>query len=279
MRKTLHGLVLRGTLLLGVPATHANDASLSAGTHYSVGTYGSRTRTAIGTLPLAVSYRARRWTFAVTVPYLRVRGAGNVIPGTGPVDNRNLLARGVGDLLGDGSTAGARPGAGSTAARTTAAGWGDMVASAGYDLLAGNDRDAGLTLSGTVKFATADVHRGLGTGRNDYALALDGYKRVGRWTPFGGIGWTDYDSSPSLRLRNGMRANAGLDYRLARRDNVGVSYAFRQPIAAGGAAQNEVGAYWTHAFSDRFRLQGEALGGLTRGSPDWGVGTSVSYAF
>jgi hypothetical protein len=154
-----------------------------------------------------------------------------------------------------------------------------VVASAGYTLVASADRSFGLALTGKIKFATANANQGLGTGRNDYGLSLDSYKILGRWTPFGGIGWTDYGSSPTIRLKHAVSANAGLDYRIESRDNVGVSYDVRQPIVAGGAAQSELTAYWAHRFGDRLRLQGEALGGTTRGSPDWGVGTSIHYAF
>ena len=276
MRKHMNWMVLSGALLCGMPAAHAgNGFSVGAGTNYSVGNYGTSTATDIWSTPFAASYQAKRWTFAVTVPYVRVSGSGNVIPGTGPVDKRDLLGGGLGGLLGDGSAANADV----SRTRTSAAGLGDVVASAGYGLLANDDHSAGLALTGKIKFATADARKGLGTGRNDYGLSLDGYKTWGQWTPFGGIGWTDYGSSRSIRLRSGANANAGLDYRLQSRDNVGVSYNFRQRIVAGGAAQGEITTYWSHRFSDRFRLQGEALAGMTRGSPDWGVGTSVDYAF
>jgi hypothetical protein len=276
MRKSVNWIVLGGALLIGMPTAHAgNGFSVGAGTRYSTGAYGTDTTTDIWSTPFAASYQAKRWTFAVTVPYLRVTGSGNVIPGTGPVGNRDLLGRGLGGLLGDGSAANA----GASRTRTSAAGLGDVVASAGYGLLANDDHSAWLALTGKVKFATANTRKGLGTGRNDYGLSLDGYKTWGRWTPFGGVGWTRYGSSRAIRLRSGVSADAGLDYRIESGDNVGVSYTFRQRIAAGGAAQSEITTYWNHNFSDRFRLQGEALGGMTRGSPDWGIGTSVDYTF
>ncbi len=102
---------------------------------------------------------------------------------------------------------------------------------------------------------------------------------LGKWTPFGGVGWTNYGSSPYIKLDNGVQANAGMDYRVAGSDNVGVAYNYRQRIATRGAAQSEVTAYWAHKFNDRLRLQGQATGGMSNGSPDWGVGTSVNYAF
>jgi hypothetical protein len=276
MRKIRLWMVLGVALLSGLPPAQATDGfSIGAGANYRVGNYGTDVRTGIWSAAFAASYQTRRWTIAVTVPYLRVRGAGNVLPGTGPVDNSNPLGRGLGALLGGGS---ASP-KGHATTRTSASGLGDVVASAGYTLVSSADRSFGLALTGKLKFATASVNQGLGTGRNDYGLSLDSYKTLGRWTPFGGIGWTDYGSSRTIRLKHAVSANAGLDYRIESRDNVGLSYNVRQPIVAGGAAQSELTAYWAHRFGDKLRLQGEALGGTTRGSPDWGLGTSLNYAF
>ena len=88
-----------------------------------------------------------------------------------------------------------------------------------------------------------------------------------------------YGSSRYIRLRDGFDANAGANYRVASRDSVGMYYAYRQRIAAGGAAQGQLTAYWNHRFSDRVRLQGYALGGTTSGSPDWGAGASLKYTY
>ena len=277
MRKHMNWMVIGGALLIGVPAAHAADGfSIGTGANYSRGTYGTDVTTEIWSAPFTATYQSDRWTFGLSIPYLHVRGSGNVIPGTGPVDNSNPLGRGLDQLLGgNGSPAG-----GSTApTRSSASGAGDVVASAGYRLLASADRSFGLVVTGKIKFGTADANKGLGTGANDYAVSLDTYKSVGRWTPFGGVGWTNYGSSRYIKLDNGIHANAGIDYRVAGSDNVGVDYNYRQRIAAGAAAQSEVTAYWAHKFNDRLRLQGQASGGMTNGSPDWGVGTAVNYTF
>ena len=191
------------------------------------------------------------------------------------MDNTNPLGRGLDQLLGGVSPTGGNP----SHNRGSASGAGDVVASAGYRLFSSDDRSFGLVVTGKVKFGTADVNKGLGTGEDDYGVSLDTYKILGKWTPFGGVGWTDHGSSPYIKLDHGIHANAGIDYRAAGSDNVGVAYNYRQRIAAGGAIQSEVTAYWAHKFNDRLRLQGQATGGMTNGSPDWGVGTSVNYTF
>lgn len=276
MSKRIHWIVLGGLLLASVSTAYATDGySLTTGATYSSGNYGSSITTDIWSAPFTAGYQAGRWTLKLTVPYVSVHGSGDVIPGTGLVDNNNPLGRGLGDLLGGGAT----PGATQQPSSTSASGLGDVVASAGYTLFYSDDRTAAITLTGKVKFGTADVNKGLGTGQNDYGVSVDGYKTFGQWTPFGGVGWMNYGSSPYIRLDNGMNANTGVDYRLESSDSIGVYYNYRQPIAVGGASQGEVTAYWNHKIHDSFRLQTYALGGTTKGSPDWGGGASISYGF
>ena len=279
MRKTTNWMVLGSLLLVGVSAAHATDRfSLSTGANYSSGKYGTSTTTDIWSVPFTAEYQSDRWTFKLIVPYVSITGAGNVIPGTGPVRNSNPLGRGLGHLLGGNPNP--APGTTSTtSARTSASGLGDVVASAGYTVLTSADRSFALDLTGKVKFGTADANKGLGTGQNDYGLALDTYKVLGRWTPFGGVGWTKYGSSQYIRLKNGFDANAGVNYRVATTDNVGVYYYYRQRIAVGGASQSELTAYLNHDFGNHVRLQGYALGGMANGSPDWGAGASIKYTF
>ena len=277
MRKTTNWMVLGSLLLVGVSGAHAADRfSISTGANDSSGKYGTATTTDIWSVPFTAEYQSDRWTFKLIVPYVSIRGAGNVIPGTGPVKNGNPFGRGLGRLLGGNGNPGSTS---TTTASTSASGLGDVVASAGYTVFTSADRSFGLDLTGKVKFGTADANKGLGTGQNDYGVAVDTYKVLGRWTPFGGVGWMKYGSSQYIRLKNGFDANAGVNYRVAASDNVGMYYYYRQRIAVGGASQSELTAYWNHNFSDRFRLQGYALGGMANGSPDWGAGASIKYTF
>lgn len=279
MRKNMNWMVLSGLLLIGVPGAHATDRfSIGTGANDSSGTYGTSTSTEIWSVPFTAEYKTDRWTFKLTVPYIGLHGSGNVIPGTGPVNNGNPLGRGLGNSVGGGSTP--APGSTSTTSATrSVSGMGDVVASAGYTLVTSADRSFGLDLTGKVKFGTADANKGLGTGQNDYGLALDTYKVLGRWTPFGGVGWMNYGSSSYIKLKNGMNANVGMDYKVGGNDNIGAYYYYRQRIAVGGAPQSELAAYWNHRFSDSFRLQGYALGGMANGSPDYGAGASIKYTF
>jgi hypothetical protein len=276
MRNPQHWMIVGGLLLIGAPAAHAATTddgrfSLSAGADYSSGKYGTDTTTDIWSVPVAAAYQTDRWTFKLTVPYINISGAGNVIPGVGKVNNDNPRGRGRGN--GGGTT----PAPGT--ASGSASGLGDITASAGYELFGSADRTFGLDLTGKVKFATADENKGLGTGKNDYGLALDTYKVSGAWTAFGGVGWMKYGSSQYIQLKNGFNANIGADYKLSASDNVGAYYYYRERIADTGASQSEITGYWNHKFNDSLRVQAYALAGFADGSPDYGVGASLKYTF
>jgi hypothetical protein len=277
MRNPQHWMIVGGLLLIGAPVAHAATTdsgrfSLSAGADYSSGKYGTDTTTDIWSVPVAAAYQTDRWTFKLTVPYINISGAGNVIPGVGKVNNGNPKGRGRGN--GGGTTP--APG---TAASGSASGLGDITASAGYELFGSADRTFGLDLTGKVKFGTADENKGLGTGKNDYGLSLDTYKVSGDWTAFGGVGWMKYGSSQYIQLKNGFNANIGADYKLGASDNIGAYYYYRERIADTGASQSELTAYWNHKFNDSLRVQAYALAGFADGSPDYGVGASLKYSF
>ena len=271
MRSTHCAMAL--ALLLGATVAHADDGrfSVGAGVDYSTGKYGTDTTTDIWSVPVTAGWQNDDWTLKLTVPYIGISGSNNVIPGAGAVQNGNPRGRGRGR--------GGNGGGGTTSDTGSASGLGDIVASVGYELFSSADHSAGLDLTGKVKFGTADADEGLGTGKNDYGLALDAYKASGAWTVFGGAGWMKYGSSQYIRLQNGFNANLGAGYKLGGSDDVGAYYYYRERIADGGAAQSEVTVYWNHRVGDNWRLQSYVLGGLADGSPDWGVGATVKYLF
>ncbi|WP_329742115.1 transporter [Dyella sp. A6] len=278
MRNQHYWVAVGGLLLIGAPAAHAADNgqfSLSTGANYTSGKYGTDTTTDIWSVPFTAEYQNDRWTMKLTVPYISISGAGNVIPGVGQVVNSNPHGRGRGlghtVVTGGGTT--------TTTTSGSASGLGDVVASAGYEVYHSADHSFGLDLTGKIKFGTADENKGLGTGKDDYGLSVDTYKVMGDWTAFGGVGWMKYGSSQYIRLKNGANANVGMDYRFSRNDDFGAYYYYRQKIASNGGPQSELTAYWNHRLGGGWRLQSYVLGGFANGSPDYGVGASVKYSF
>jgi len=278
-KKLLVSMVAASTLGLYVQCAWAGDpgrATVSAGFDYSTGNYGTPFDTQIWDVPLSAGYEADRWSVKVTVPWINISGASNVIPGIGRVLNVNPHARGHGLGLGVGVGGSAPP---PTVTEGSASGLGDIVAQATYGLVRDDTARFGLDLTGKVKFGTASADKGLGTGRNDYGVNLDAYKGLAAWTVFGGAGFMKYGSSQYIVLHNGWNANLGAGYKLDDANDIGAYFYYREKISDSGYAQRELSGYWNHRFGNAWRLQGYVLGGFSDGSPDWGVGGSLRYAF
>ena len=275
-RKQLLVCMIAGSVLgLGTQMARADDpghATVGAGFDYTSGSYGTPFSTDIWDVPFSAGYQGDRWSVKLTVPWVRISGANDVIPGIGRVKNSNPHGRGHGK----GNTGPVPP---VTETTGSASGLGDIVAQATYGLVRNDAANFGLDLTGKIKFGTASADKGLGTGQNDYGVNLDAYKGLGAWTVFGGAGYMKYGSSQYIVLHNGWNANFGAGYKLDASNDIGAYFYFRQKISDSGYAERELTGYWNHHFGNAWRLQAYVLGGFSDGSPDWGVGGSMSYAF
>lgn len=270
----LRGLLALGLLAFAASAAHAADDSkfiVSAGADYTTGKYGTDTSTDIWDVPFGFGYTTGPWSFKLTVPYISISGANNVIPGIGQVQNTNPQGRGRGR--------GGVPTPPATVTTGSASGLGDVVAQATLQAYTNDAAQFGVDVTGKVKFGTADENKGLGTGKNDYGVNVDLYKGFGAWTVFGGVGYTKYGSSDFIPLHNGWNANVGTGYKLSDADSVGVYYYYREKISDAGFQQSEATAYWNHHIGNAWNVQAYVLAGFADGSPDWGGGATVKYTF
>jgi hypothetical protein len=241
------------------PAAAADDGTLriGSGLDYSSGKYGGSEKTTILAIPVSARYDRDRWTLKASIPWLEIKGSGRVIPDIGAVD----------------------PNATTTAPGTRSSGWGDLVTSVVYNAYYDPASKLGLDVTAKVKWAVADVNKGLSTGENDYTALVDLYKTIDRLTLFGGVGYANLGSSDTFQLRNVWSLNLGGSYKLDDRDSAGLSFDARQRVAATAFPQRELTAFWLHKFEKNWRTQLYLLKGLANGSPDWGGGLSVGYSF
>ncbi|HJR11106.1 MAG TPA: transporter [Rhodanobacteraceae bacterium] len=268
-------LLLMGMSVQVARADDPGHVTASVGADYSAGKYGTPFETDIWDVPLSVGYQADRWSVKLTVPFISISGANNVIPGIGRVLNLNPHARGHGLGLGVGVGGTGAP----TVTSGSASGLGDVVAQASYGLVRDDAANFGLDVTGKIKFGTADENKGLGTGKNDYGLGLGGYKGFGAWTLFADAGYTKYGSSTYIPLHGGWNGDLGAGYKLDGANTIGAYYYYREKISDSGYQLSEGTAYWDHKFGDSLRLQAYALAGFSNGSPDWGAGANVRYSF
>lgn len=263
-------------LLLATPlvvfAQNDDPFDVGVGVDFSSGDYGTGIDTDILSVPVSLGYSDGPLSFKLTVPYVRVSGASNVIPVVGSLTNLNPVGRGRG-------RGAAMPPPPDEPTSGTASGLGDIVFAATYALYSNTQTGFGLDLTGKVKFGTADEDEGLGTGQEDYSALLDAYQQFGDWTVFGGVGYTTFGDSAFIRLRDAWSANAGTAYRLASGDTLGLIYDYRERISAAGEARREATGYYSLRLSDTTRLQSYAVAGFSDGSPDWGLGLSLKYRF
>ena len=260
--------------LAAAGTTHAAEARWGIGVDYSSGDYGSDVTTEVLSIPLTAQLDSGNWSLRASLPWIRVSGDANVVPGVGLVDNLNPAGRGrgPGGLL----PGGPGPGAGDAPTEGSASGIGDLNLKALYSVPTGTA--LGLDLGVTAKIATADEDKGLGTGENDYGVSADLYRDFNGTTVFGGVGYTWLGDSPYIDTDAVASANIGLA-RAVGNGRLGAMVDHRDAAADGFDDRRELIGFYTLGTAAGSRVQFYASSGLTDGSPDWGAGVSFSSGF
>lgn len=258
-------------LLLLAGAAHAEDGfNLGIGADYSSGDYGSQTTTRIFSVPVTAKVTTGAWTFKASLPWMRVDGDPNVVPGLGSVTNLNPLGRG----RGRGNTGG-----GTTPTATQSgseSGIGDLRLAATYSVDTGGP--LGIDLTANAKIATADEDKGLGTGANDYGVAVDLYRDFDGTLLFGGVGYTALGDSDFIDVDSVLNANVGTSWQVGS-GSLGAMYDWRAAVSDGADDRSELTGFYSFPTGERSKMQVYAVKGLSDGSPDWGAGLSLSTSF
>jgi hypothetical protein len=255
---------LAAALLLATGAAGAEEQddsylTMMVGYESSTGKYGTTSTTEIVTVPVSALYESGRWMMKLTVPYLQVTGDGTVLASGGGRGRRATTTTTT------------------TTTRTTNSGLGDVVALLAYNVYAAEKVDAGIDLATRVKFGTAN--KTLGTGKNDYAVQLYGYRAFGDLTPSLTYGYEMLGSTAEVPLNNVYYGNAGLDYRFGELSNGGLEYRYVQKASATAAEQRELLLYLNREIGRDTFLRGYLLKGYANGSPDSGFGLVLSAVY
>jgi hypothetical protein len=259
-------------MTLPAAAAHAADGwTFGAGGDYSTGDYGSDTTTTIWSVPFSARYTSGAWTFKATLPWLRVDGDVNVLPGLGNVGNSNPNGRGKG--RGNGGAPQPTP---EPTDAGSASGLGDLRVAATYAFDTGTP--LGIDLTANVKIATADEDKGLGTGANDYGLLLDLYRDLDGTTVFGGVGYQILGDTDYVETKDVFGANVGAQHAWGP-GTFGVVYDWRGAASHTADPRSELTGFYSVRSSDATKWQFYATKGLSDGSPEWGGGIFVTHAF
>jgi hypothetical protein len=257
---------LAAALLLAAPArsqevvvpegSEERPLRASIGASFTTGDYGQDDDTDILYVPFALRYEADPVVLRLTVPYIRIRGPGDVVGGT---EGAVIVGSGAGG-------------------RETNDGLGDVVASATYVLYPSNELPV-FELTGKVKFPTADEDEGLGTGEYDFTVELDASKAFGRLTPFATLGYRFLGDPPGADLDDVLFASLGLGVEVSPRFDAGLVYDWSQTASGGVEDAHELVPYLVWKLAERVRLNAYGIAGLSEGAADWGGGLSLGVDF
>jgi hypothetical protein len=246
-------LLLGGLILsAGVTAAATGDdprLSIAAGAEYTTGTYGGDADIEDFYVPVKATVDFRRLSFRLTMPYLSVRAPeGTVITGPGgePIP-------GTGDIV-------------------TNSGIGDVTGSVTvYDVIRNRRLGFAMDVTGKVKFGTADVDKGLGTGENDLTVQTDFLKFTDSITWIGSIGYKFRGQPPGATLDDTLLASAGGIYNLGDDTRAGMFFDYRESSIGADAAQ-ELSLFVSNRISKEWKLQAYVFKGFTDSGADWGGG-------
>lgn len=271
-RFRMNALCLASVVVAAPAVAMADGLRAEIGVDYSSGKYGGALRTDILAVPVGIGYVHKAMSFKLTIPWLRVSGPGNVVPGLTPiVQDRRRGASKPEDFGEDAVASG-------DVTSTTSSGWGDMVASGTYNVI--DDPAAWrVGLTGRVKIPTADESQNLGTGKTDYAAQVELERAFGRLSPFATIGYRWLGDTETLAFRNQPYFIVGVSYRISDALSADTSYYTSAPTLEGGSKVADVSAGLSYYITANLRLTAYVLKGLSDGSPDWGGGVRTRLSF
>ena len=234
-----------------ITADPVSSGKFEPGFSYSRGSYGLATDTEVYSAPLALSIEEGPWTLRGAVAWLSIKGPATVTADSA-LPNRPTTA--------------------------SEAGLGDFSASLAYKF---PSDPAGWvwTVTGRVKFPTANEDKGLGTGQTDYYGQIDLMKSFPSVTPFFTVGYRWLGNSPRYPLENGAYAAAGLAFPAGPKTTLSVGGEWRQAVVSGADDAMEASVSVFQRLSDTWTVSLNALKGFNDASPDFGFGITLGYAF
>jgi len=254
----------------------AQNRNLNITTGYSVttGKYNQTQNTIIEYVPLTALYHNEDWQLELTVPFLRITGNGSVIPGT----HGSMVF----SDFNSGSFGAGRGMMNSGASNTTTiinSGLGDVITKLTHPIYSNSDQSVQYVMAASVKFATADVQKGLGTGENDYSVDITGSFAISTSIPYVTLGYTFTGDTAQITYQNPIYASAGIMQPLDTKKSLFFAYDFQQAGIAGADNFQQVSVSLSWKQSTNRTLIVSALMGLTKSSPDFGTSLLLTHNF
>ena len=235
-------------------AADNSTLKFSTGAEYITGDFSGTESVEQLYVPVTTRYTTKRYSFRLTVPYIHltaptgtVQSDGTIIPGTGPI--------------------------------VTESGMGDVVAGVTYRDAFNSEiaSDVAIDFTAKVKFGTADVDKGLGSGENDYTIQTELYKFIDRMMLFGILGYKFRGDPPGVDLNDSLITFVGGNYRLSPAFRTGVDFYYQEALFSGADNQVELSVFLGYKLSNTQNLRSYLIKGFGDASPDWGVGVYISF--
>ncbi len=242
------GLLLAATL-------PAEEITLRTGFDYSSGNYGLPVSTQITTIPVSVSYVVNQTTWELGLPYLRINGPGDVVPGIGRYIGRLLRSKSVNQ------------------------GVGDLTLGVTQDFAAPDGRPWSWAAGAEVKFGTASTDKSLGTGENDFSTHVDLTYTAGSLAPFVTLGYRWLGNPAGSDLRNCLFGTVGVNWACTEKITVGLLADWSEKNSASGSPSSNFTLAVTRALRGKWQVQGYAVLGNSDSTADHGFGLSLSHRF
>lgn len=232
-------------------AEEDGEWSGSVGYDYSSGKYGGINTTITRSFPVSLSYAKGDYAFDLTIPYVWQDGpTGRIL--RFPL---RLEIADVDDL-------------------------GDVGVSVTRYFLGDNEDAANFSLKALVNFGTADINKGLGTGKNDYSFQGDVSKPFGPVTTLSAtLGYTVVGKVDRLGMRNIYYGALDAAFDVTEKLTTGLTLNFGMSPFTGTENPRDLTLYLSYLVSKHARLSVYLLKGFSDSSPDHGNGASLAFYF
>ena len=253
---------------------------VSATVNYSSGSYGADSKTNIVYAPMTIRRIFRDGDVSLTIPFISISGTGAVRLVGGVPTRTGSVSGGIAGTASGGAGRGKSPGTTPLSSSTTDSGLRDLILRGRYYLMEEGDFAPLVALTGRIKFPTADADRGLGTGEFDEGVGVELTKRLAaRWLAYLDGGYNFIGDAPGTDFHNQWWYDAGIGYDVT--DNLHMSVFYEEYRALVNTVNNarDLLALASYVVTDRVRVTGSALVGLSNGAPNYGFGAGLRLQF
>ena len=242
-----------------IPVVNLPEVSFQMGLDYSKGNYSDPDTTEVFYIPFTFNYKKGPWGFRATVGYSSLLGQATVIPGTGFALFSDLAFRPENP--------------------TSNKGIGDLYLSGSYAIESLKTDEIFIDLTTRIKLPTGNKEKGLSTGKADISFQFDIAKFYGNFLPFATIGYRHVGKTDRYNLQDTWFASLGISYYASQNLTLGLSFDFRKSITIDHENPKEIQAFADYILSEKWSVYLYGLAGLSKGSPDGGMGFHLKYTY